>query len=175
MNKKRPRRYIERKVKEMKTIEYRFIDKTSWPEGEWNDEPDKVQWQDEETQLPCLAKRNPMGAWCGYVGIAEGHPLFGQDYDSQDDLEIHGGLTFSGFCQEDDKEHGICHMPDEGEPDRIWWLGFDCAHGLDLMPISLKRRQALTDETYKTLDYVRAECANLAHQLIGIYKKKRPR
>lgn len=155
----------------MKTIEYRFIDKTSWPKGQWNDEPDKVQWQDQETRLPCLAKRNPMGAWCGYVGIAKDHPLFEQNYGNCDDLNVHGGLTFSDFCVQDDKEHGICHVPDEGEPDHVWWFGFDCGHSFDLMPILLKRREAFADETYKTLDYVRTECARLAHQLTEIEKK----
>jgi hypothetical protein len=46
----------------------------------WRDEPDKVQWIDEETDLDCLIVRNRMGALCGYVGISEGHPFYGKDY-----------------------------------------------------------------------------------------------
>jgi hypothetical protein len=149
----------------MKTLEYTFIDKSSWPSGQWNNEPDKVQWQDQETGLPCLARRARNGIWCGYVGVAEGHPWFQQSYDDHCDLEVHGGLTFSDFCVADNKEHGICHIPDEGEPDHIWWFGFDCAHLGDLTPATLGRFPPIGDETYKTLDYVRGECANLARQL----------
>ena len=29
----------------MKTIEYRTIDKSAWPRGEWDAEPDKMQWR----------------------------------------------------------------------------------------------------------------------------------
>lgn len=39
----------------MQTIEYRTIDKTAWGDGPWLNEPDKKQWQDVETGLPCLA------------------------------------------------------------------------------------------------------------------------
>jgi hypothetical protein len=46
--------------------EYRTIDKSAWGPGPWTDEPDKVQWTDTATGLPCLAKRNPRGGhWCG--------------------------------------------------------------------------------------------------------------
>src|SRR3990167_762358 len=103
----------------MQTKEYTFIDRSKWPTGEWSGEPDKVQWQDQETGLPCIAKRNvDMGFWCGYVGISEDHPLFGKSYEDIDINCIHGGLTFSGLCEHDDNEHGICHVPDVGKPDR---------------------------------------------------------
>jgi hypothetical protein len=59
----------------METREYRFIDKSEWDRGPWDNEPDKVQWQDAATGLPCIARRSEaMGSWCGYVGVAEGHP-----------------------------------------------------------------------------------------------------
>ena len=32
------------------------------------------------------------------------------------------------------EKSGICHIPDQGEPDDVWWLGFDCLHGGDLAP-----------------------------------------
>ena len=49
----------------MQRIEYRTIDKSQWGEGPWQDEPDKIQWQDEETGLPCLIVRGHMGFLCG--------------------------------------------------------------------------------------------------------------
>jgi hypothetical protein len=40
----------------MKAIEYLFLDKSEWGAGPWQIEPDKVQWQDNETGLPCLVR-----------------------------------------------------------------------------------------------------------------------
>lgn len=64
----------------METREYRTLDKAKWGTGPWQDEPDKRQWQDEVTKLPCLLVRGPHGALCGYVGVPKGHPLHGIDY-----------------------------------------------------------------------------------------------
>ena len=68
----------------MKTITYEtnpLIDKTGWPSGEWDREPDKVQFEDKDTGYPCLAVRNRMGAWCGYVGVPNDHFFYGSNYD----------------------------------------------------------------------------------------------
>lgn len=59
----------------METIEYRTADKSQWGEGPWTAEPDKRQWRDEATGLPCLIVRGPHGAFCGYVGVAGGASL----------------------------------------------------------------------------------------------------
>jgi hypothetical protein len=170
--------------------EVTYIDKSEWPDGPWKSEPDKVQWKDKATGLPCLAVRNRhSGHWCGYVGVAEGHPAFELPYDDASalgpehkdgwkGLDVHGGLTYSAFCQDDEdaEDHGICHVPQPGEPDRVWWLGFDCAHSGDLSPKlgytagMLKvyadiLEQKRSYETYQTLEYVQGECARLAEQL----------
>lgn len=155
----------------MKTKESRFIDKTQWARGLWDSEPDKIQWEDATTGLPCLAVRNSdMGNWCGYVGVAADHPWFEKSYD--DDiikLDCHGDLTYSGFCEED-KEHGICHQPDPDEPDRVWWFGFDCSHAYDLAPglnATLKKcgGKPWPGDVYRSLAYVQKECTELARQL----------
>ncbi len=65
----------------MQTLEYRTMDKSKWKDGPWQNEPDKKQWLDSETGMPCLIIRNNVGALCGYVGVAKNHPLFGLDYD----------------------------------------------------------------------------------------------
>lgn len=158
----------------METIEYRdVVDKSVWGNGPWADEPDKLQWQDDETGLPCLIVRNPVGSLCGYVGVPLGHPWHGLDNDDDElvDVEVHGGLTFSGACQEgDDSARRICHIPSPGEADDVWWLGFDCAHAGDISP-SVERPPRFLEvsggfhETYKSLDYVRAECASLARYI----------
>lgn len=151
----------------MKTIERRFIDKSDWPRGPWHKEPDKVQWQDEATGLPCLAVRTKLtGALCGYVGVAAGHPAFGECYDALGHIDVHGGLTYSDHCN-GDEERGVCHTPDPGEPEHAWWVGFDCAHCGDVTPA-----MAYTEEialalggAYRTLDYVQDQCRLLAQQL----------
>src|SRR5207247_1696575 len=110
-------------------------DRSGWGEGPWDDEPDKVQWIDEATGLDCLAVRHPEhGNWCGYVGVAPGHPLHGAPYDEVY-ADVHGGLTFSDACQEhENPAQGVCHVPFGDRPADVWWLGFDCAHHMDLAP-----------------------------------------
>jgi hypothetical protein len=157
----------------METIEYRTQDKSQWGTGEWQDEPDKKQWQDEETGYPCLVVRNQLGALCGYVGVPSGHPHFGQDYDKPD-VEVHGGLTFADACQpSNDESRGICHKVDV--EDHVWWFGFDCAHSWDLVPgmaayqqVSGLRGLHGGDEVYRNLGYVSREIKSLARQLKAV-------
>jgi hypothetical protein len=95
----------------METIEYRTKNRTGWGHGPWDTEPDKVQWPDAVTGLPCLAVRSDLGNWCGYVGVSPDHPDHGKGYDDVD-VEIHGGLTFAAGCGHSDNEsEGICHVP----------------------------------------------------------------
>lgn len=68
----------------MQTLEYRSHDKSAWGPGPWQDEPDKRQWRDEATGLPCLIVRSPMGGnLCGYVGVPREHALHGKDYSER--------------------------------------------------------------------------------------------
>lgn len=148
----------------MQQREWTTIDKSEWPRGAWDREPDKVQF--EAHGLPCLLHRGPGGHWCGYVGVAEGHRYFEKGYDDVP-TEVHGGLTFSEFCADTkDESHGICHVPDDGEPHRVWWLGFDCAHLGDLSPKYERHyKSSLGDETYKAIAFVREQTIRLAEQL----------
>lgn len=57
------------------------VDRTDWPSGPWDDEPDRLEWRDEATGLPSLVVRNvTTGSLCGYVGVHTGHPLFALHY-----------------------------------------------------------------------------------------------
>jgi hypothetical protein len=138
-----------------------------WERGPWDSEDDRYEWR--HGGYPCLAVRGPMGAWCGYVGLPPGHPWHGKDYDSVDDVEVHGGLTYSKDC------HGlICHTPREGEPADVWWIGFDCAHCFDLVPgmeallIKIGHQKQCTvlqeEDVYRDLAYVEREVNSLARQ-----------
>lgn len=94
-------------------------------------------------------------------------------------LKAHGGITWSGA------------LPDDSDTGGRWWFGFDCGHAGDFTPAThalMKRmhieegttRAFATDEalfglgammpwgepiTYRTVEYVKAECATLAKQL----------
>ncbi len=155
----------------MQTLEWKTIDRSQWPDGPWMNEPDKKQWLDEATGLPCLAVRNRTN-WCGYVGISKNHPLFEKHYgDIEPYLEVHGGLTFSDHCAGNAEEgRYICHLVEAGEDDHVWWLGFDCAHSGDMWDFtrdfpSLHYHEW---EQYRTLGYVEGQCRDLAQQLIDI-------
>ena len=166
---------------------YTTIDKTGWGDGPWNEEPDKIQWIDEATGLDCLIVRNRLGALCGYVGVPPEHPWHGigystplsgdaDDYEHRPDYltDVHGGLTYADRCQEDaPAESGICHVPLPGRHPDAWWFGFDCAHSCDVVPgIEAREREMgfgprvrMPYEAYRTVAYVKAECAKLAAQL----------
>lgn len=157
------------------------VDKSTWPDGPWMSEPDRIEW--EHAGRPCLMVRHPRsGHWCGYAAVDPGHPLHGEDYDSQkfyvepegeretwDTVaSAHGGLTYCGVCRGD-----VCHVAKPGEPDDVWWFGFDCAHAGDLSPGYMEKYRewglGLSDyETYKDAAYVQAETNELAEALAAV-------
>jgi hypothetical protein len=132
------------------------VDRSGWPAGPWDDEPDRVEF--EHAGLPCLLNRGRMGQWCGYAAVPPGHPLHGQDYDVPD-VKVHGGLTYAEACQ-----GRICHLPEPGEPDDVWWFGFDCAHAWDVVPGVWRLPKA----EYRTVAYTRRETERLAEQLAAV-------
>lgn len=145
------------------------IDRTGWDAGPWDGEPDRVDW--EHAGLPCFVLRNHHGAWCGYAGVAAGHPLYGQSYHDIG-INVHGGLTYAGECRPP-----ICHVPKPGDPDEMFWFGFDCGHCFDVMPgmvAHLREVYAKLGDVpppdplpseYRTLAYAQAETNRLAEQL----------
>ena len=153
----------------METREYTFADRSKWAAGPWDLEPiDKRQWSDPATGLPCLIKRNDFGAWCGYVGVPEGHRCFGMEYDKADGefaIDVHGGLTYADFCDPRENEHGICHVAGPGEPDHVWWLGFDTAHAFDRVPGMGRYVGGLPSMAYRDITYVTSQVTSLAQQL----------
>lgn len=164
----------------------------------WWSEDNKVDF--EADGLKCAMRRGPLGSWCGYVGVPSTHPWFGKSYndtikptadmlgprDPQDygivdlflavhseksieeemsiglAMRVHGGLT---YAQD--------HEP-YGEPDGLWWFGFDCAHCDDLIPSFAESRiysdsmRGLPKGIYRDQAYVVSECQSLAAQLVRI-------
>jgi len=136
----------------------------------WRDEPNRVAWRDPSTGLQCLVLRGPMGALNGYVRVPRDHVMHGLHARRRkvERLRVHGGITFAGCL-------GGRRMK------RGHWFGFDCAHWRDLVP---RMRDALEqfgeqlgspmaferDQVYRTVEYVRGECTDLAAQLAQMGK-----
>ena len=142
------------------TIERPALDKTKWGPGPWQTEPDRIDWIN--SGFSCMALRNGFGVWCGYVGVPKSHPDYGA---SRDDVGVYvyGGLTYANECW-----RHICHVPAPGMPDKVWWFGFDCAHGLDFIPSTniLRAHINLQDDlVYRDADFIKAETNRLAAQL----------
>lgn len=138
------------------------IDKSKWTRGEWDDEPDRVDF--ESHGFACMLLRVPSsGHWCGYVGVPMTHRMAGVHYDdvaigpNNEYPRVHGGLTYSDKCS-----GRICHIPKPGMPDDVWWFGFDCAHAGDLCPASA---YVMPGDIYRNVEYVRSQTESLAEQL----------
>lgn len=145
--------------------------------GPWVHEADKMQWVDQDSGLDCLIVRGPLGALCGYVGVGPEHPWHGRGYADLD-VSVHGGLTYANACEGDEHDAtAICHVPEPGRPEHVWWFGFDCNHGGDYVPTLAAHHQQLgrggpsviTDAPYRDITYVQRECADLARQLADIH------
>lgn len=142
--------------------------RSSWGEGPWETEPDRIEWKT-EAGLPAIIRRNRLGNLCGYVAVPPGHPAHGKAWDSIP-VDAHGGVTYAEPCSGE-----VCHVPEPGEPDDVWWVGYDCSHAWDLMPaMRAAIKKLMPDQpdeliaglgTYRDLDYNRGECESLAKQL----------
>jgi len=151
-----------------------------WGEGPWTDEPDKAVWVDEGTDFDCMIHRGVMGQLCGYVAVPAGHPFFGERDWERVNAEVAPSINFTAECQEGGSpEFGICHVPAEGRPKDVWWIGFDCGHAPhDLVPqmeATMRWMYAERGEperepmgTYRTFDYVKALVSVLALQLAEV-------
>lgn len=146
------------------TEEYRTIDRSGWPAGAWDSEPDKAVWVDTATGLDAMVVRNRYGGLCGYAGVPAEHPLFGLDYTELPGNvgHVHGGITFAAGCHDDAEDHrgAVCHLSESGP---VWWFGFDTSHAWDFNPGSPFGR--FGDEVYRDLPYVIANVEHLAGEL----------
>jgi hypothetical protein len=153
-------------------------------DGPWTSEPDKALWIDPATGLDCLAHRNQMGAWCGYVGVPPGHPWHGREPHCVPLSRVwaHGGVNFAGPDRAGAAHaYGLTGGPDRS--DDLWWVGFDCGHADDLAPGLLAAlhqadplcyplsgrpspglRSIFDSQSYRTFEYVINEVQRLAAQ-----------
>ena len=148
----------------------RIVDRSNWSKGEWDNEPqNRIDFI--HAGFACFMLRGPMGSWCGYVGVPKGHPAYEKDYaalECEDNLDVHGGITYANKCQ-----GAICHIPQEGMPDDVWWLGFDTAHYQDKTPFNYGSIGLNYEPTgvYRNIAYMTAEIKRLADQLASMKGK----
>lgn len=152
-------------------ITWRLHDRIGEPSGPWDAEPDRIAWTDPDTGYPALMRRNQFGSWCGYVAVPPGHCAHGCGYDGDVlyDVDVHGGLTYAASCQGDPLT-GVCHVPADGEPDDVWWLGFDCGHAWDHNWMMARLGAGFdmglhAPAEYRDVGYVKQEVSRLAQQL----------
>ena len=122
------------------------------PDGPWHSELDRVEIQ--RDGICCVIDRERMGSWAGFVALPANHPWVANDLDPT--LEsgpwheaAHEGITFcsqsSPISQETD--------------DSVIWIGFDCAHAIDLIPAYAHVRSL---GTYRDCAYALREVFRLA-------------
>lgn len=144
-----------------------------WGDGEWVHEADVVTW--EYKGVKCRIHRIARwekdqlcgGYFCGYISLPDDHPWAKEDPFSID-CDAHGGITF-GKNHEDD-----------------YWIGFDCAHSMDVIPSMIKQREKIHSDllekipslkdldvfksSYKNIAFCIKECENLADQILEAKK-----
>lgn len=137
-----------------------------YPPGPWDDEPDILSWSDEETGYLCCAWRHPqLGILCGYVGVPEGHPAYGEVQPLRETIAGYGGINYidKGLGGADGQETVLEAFSG------LWVLGFDCMHASDLVPFFLSLGlQPYKHAKYRDLPYVRAQCQSMAAQLAAL-------
>lgn len=106
----------------------------------------------------CMTTRTEMGIPCGYVGLPRSHPYYGKHRREIEDIEVHGGLTYSGYW------NNLDHT--------LWWLGFDCAHAFDIddLPTTLSGPPYVL-KSNKSQDFVEEQTKRLAEQLARVKTK----
>ena len=145
------------------------IDRTGWEPGPWDSEPDRIDFR--HADLPCLMLRNDSGGWCGYAGVPPGHPLYGKNAEAAERAGVpaHREVNYAGAC-----EGMICHVPEPGEPDEVWWFGFDCIHlSSDRAPGFDARAKTIGlamqfGGTYRDVAYVRGVVQEMAEALAAL-------
>lgn len=133
-------------------IEHGIVDRTLFGKGQWDDEPDLIEWSDGE--LHFRIKRMQFGHLYGYIGVERDHPLYGVPYQEVSyEIPVHCGLTYS--------DHSRCTICHRDRP-KIHWIGFDCAHYNDFSPGLSFNWKVEISSTYKSISYVKGKLSDAA-------------
>jgi len=141
-----------------------WIDKSAWADGEWQQEPDRIEWV--FLGFPCLITRQNESWLCGYVGIPPSHPYYGKDREDKElkEISIHKSITFSEASHQSDDPRAVNHqlLPTDKN---YWWIGFDCCHSKDVFPMIINFYKFPSDASYKNVEFVKTQVEFLARQL----------
>jgi hypothetical protein len=141
------------------------ISREGWPKGPWDDEPDEIEWTTAVGFRGLIMRSDVTGALCGYVAVPPGHPCYGKPRDELR-FNVHGGVTYAR------RESDPFSIPRADPSADLYWIGFDCGHGMDLSPLMLSRmkdesRARLMEVTrYCDAVFVREQVEQLAAQLV---------
>lgn len=149
-----------------------FYSKKNFPVGVWNKEPDFCQWQAYGSH--CIVIRDmKLGSLRGFVACIETHKAYKKSFDELSqfewyrNLEVHGMATFVGKLP---PKYNWLNKDN-------WWIGFECNHGEDYLPLTkLDRTDPMfaginSQQTYKDFHFVRKQVSSLAKQLLKANKK----
>lgn len=148
-------------------ITHGILSRTGWRKGPWDDEPeDQIYWIDPETKLDCLAMRNDVGQWCGYVGVPFASKYYGVDINGIELIGIPNEITYADSSS-GDRSRIRAFL--KGRPEVVWWIGFDTG-GLSSdcpahKPISQMRGGIDWKPVYKDMIFVCARVTSLAEEL----------
>lgn len=141
------------------------VNRDGWLPGPWDREADLYYWISQYTKTPAAIVRHPhFGHLCGYVGVPEGHELFGKIWDDVDIL-VHGGITYTAR-----------EFPGTMESDYSGWtIGFDCGHAWDFAPGAkfIGSRFSDPSDVYRTAAYCFGQVEWMAMQIAEWDKVKR--
>lgn len=148
-----------------------------WGKGPWVDEPDVCEWH--AHGIRCFMRRHPeWGSWLGYIALLKSHPWYGQRPEYPE-AAVHGDMTFAGpsaqlillgpeepYPARGEGGFSRSFNPLPVELDELWWLGFDCGHGFDAIPLydRLLPQIAGFNSIYRDFRFTRDQCENLALQ-----------
>lgn len=154
--------------------------------------------------FPAVALWNSLGFYCGYLGIDETNGLHVSEEDRPDngprssvrsghgyiDINVHGGVTFSGYFSILDKAyHGclghfvepVCNSHEEIKVSSMLvsdhrefaedacqsftWLGFDCGHHNDRTSMNPDGKERNIDFVLNNIKILAKEAAGSSHEI----------
>lgn len=146
-----------------------FYSKKNFPPGAWAKEPDFIKWK--VYNLDCVMIRDMrLGMWRGFVGVPKNHKGFNKsfaDMINEDwglSIDVHGGISTTGKLPQKHKDLNK----------NLWWIGFECTQGEDLMPlVKIDKSDPLLSQianmqSYKDVKFARKETNSLAKQLCRV-------
>jgi hypothetical protein len=119
----------------------------------WLDEPD--EWEERIDDFHLVVYRNAaLGFLNGYVGVPLNHKLSGEQYETLDNIYVHGGLTFSDYGE---------HLRNPIFDKNRWYFGFDTGHCGDFAPVMHYNSFYDIDfgDIYRDMNYVKSNVVDL--------------